>query len=41
MESKKYSKLVNITKKSILIDTENKLAVTSGKGERGNTGVEE
>ena len=27
-------------KKKLKIDTENKLGVTSGKGERGNTGVE-
>ena len=43
MESKKYNKLVNITKKSRLIDIEKKLAVTSGerKGGRGNVGVGE
>ena len=35
MESKKYNKLVNITKKKIkLTDIENKLVVTSGERER-------
>ena len=33
MESKKYNKLVNITKRSRLTDIENKLVVTSGGGE--------
>ena len=41
MESKKYDKLVNITKKrKQALDTENKLVVTRGerKEERENTG---
>ena len=33
MESKKYNKLVNKTKRSRLTDPENKLAVTGGEGE--------
>jgi len=32
MESKKYKKLVNITKRSRNTDMENKLVVTSGVG---------
>ena len=35
VESKKYNKLVNTTKKRRLTDTENKLMVTSGKREGG------
>ena len=35
VESKKYNKLVNITKRSRLTDIENKLLVTSGKREGG------
>ena len=35
VESKKYNKLVNITKRSRLTDIENKLVVTSGERERG------
>ena len=39
VESKKYNKLVNITKKSRLTDIENKLMVTSGeREEEGNMG---
>ena len=39
MESKKYNKLVNITKRSRLTDLENKLVVTSvGLGDK-ETGV--
>ena len=43
MESKKYNKLVNKTKRSRLTDIENKLVVTSGEREegRGNVGVGE
>ena len=33
VEPKKYSKLVNVTKKKRLTDTENKLVVTSEEGE--------
>ena len=42
-ESKKYNKLVNITKKNRLKDIENKLVVTSGKreGGRDTIGVED
>ena len=41
MESKKYNKLVNITKEKQLTDIENKLVVTSGEreGGKGNIGV--
>ena len=41
MESKKYSKLVNITKRNRLTDIENQLVVTSRErdGRRGNIGV--
>ena len=41
VESKKYNKLVNVTKKNKLTDTENKLVVTGRKREegRGNIGV--
>ena len=35
MESKKYNKLVNITKKKQTTYTENKLVVTSGEREGG------
>ena len=35
MESKKYSKLVNITKRNRLTHTENKLVVTNGVREGG------
>ena len=41
MESKKYNKLVNTTKKNRLTDIENKLGVTSGEGQRGNIRVGE
>ena len=43
MESKKYDKLVNITKKKQTHDRENKLMVTSGEreGGRGNIGLGE
>ena len=43
MESKKYSKLVNITKRSRLTDIEYKLVVTSREREvgRGNIRGEE
>ena len=40
MESKKYNKLVNKTKRNRLTDTEKKLVVASGGG-RGNIGVGE
>ena len=41
VESKKYNKLVNITKRNRLTDTENKLVVTCGDRdeESGNIGV--
>ena len=41
MESKKYNKLVNKTKKKQTQDLENKLVVTSGdrEGGQGNIGV--
>ena len=41
MESEKYNKLVNITKRNRFIDIENKSVVTSGERERGRgkTGV--
>ena len=46
VESKKYNKLVNITKKKQLTDIENELGVTGGKGKwegqyrgRGFTGT--
>ena len=40
MESKKYNKLANITKKNRLTDIESKLVVTSGERGRGKIGVE-
>ena len=43
MESKKYNKLVNITKRSGLTSIENTLMITSGRGKwrRGIIGVGE
>ena len=35
VESKKYNKLVNISKRNRLTDIENKLVVSSGERERG------
>ena len=35
LESKKYNKLVNITKRNRLTDTENKLVLTNGEKEEG------
>ena len=41
VESKKYNKLVNISKKEADSDTENKLVVSRGAVGRGNIGVKE
>ena len=39
MESKKYNKLVNITKKKTDSDTENKPVVTTGEREGGRSNI--
>ena len=39
MESKKYNKPVNITKRNRLTDIENKLVVTSGEREGGRAKI--
>ena len=39
MESKKYNKLLNITKRNRLTDIENKLVVTTGEREGGRSKI--